>query len=645
MPLTSSQHEPLPKKGALASFGGETDGKNDAKALVIAHFLSQTADKLSILSLFSLIILFGPQGELLGLSSALLLLPAIAFSIPAGFWADAKNPVALMRHANLIRATVAFLVVALLPQLIEDQERGLFIALALAFIGSASAVFDVSRLNIIPDMVHNQARNSVLRESVKLNSLCWAALASAMLVATGIWLVTDTAMPWMLLKASVLLYVGAFFATASLKNSYQSTHAKFGFVRNVFRMGEFSHYLKTHSRANKTLFVSAGVGTFSLAFTVCLTLFAYQSHRLSLPMMIDLIPCLALGLLAGAITSNYAVRKPGLTKLTEGIALQLVIAAVASTVVAYTNHMIIAQLGVFTLGAVAANSQTLLDTLIQRLFPSGVRGKALGLRATLQMVPLLAVCIYLERILPAVSLLPVLRVISVTTVLFAILIAFIWNDLIFLLARQFARTLLKALFQFEIVDHSHDHETADENKSVTKSGIEKWGRRKTIILAGNHTGWLDALIVGSVFDRRTRFLVMEEAMGWPILGPLARYLGAIPLKRGKGNLALEQAKQSLCHGESVLIFPEGRLTKDGNLGDFQSGVSRLHKETGCPIVPFAISGGFEAWPKGRKLPHLVPVKISIGQPIDKEATESLNIDEILNLLKNNIESLKTDSKK
>lgn len=645
MPLTSPQPAPLPPKGALTSFGGSEQAKNDSRAIVAAQLLSQTADKLSILSLFSLIILFGPKGELLGLSSILLLLPAIMFSMPAGIWADRKNPAALMRHATLLRAAIIFLVVALLPQLIEDQERGLFIALAISLVGAASSVFDVCRLNLIPNLVPDQARKSVLRSSIKLNSLCWAAFAGSMMIATAIWLSTDTAMPWMLLKASVLLYVGAFFAIASVNSGSQIAVTNLSRTRNILSLGKFSKYLKSHARARKTLLVSAGVGTFTLAFSVCLTLFAYQSHRLSLQMMMDLVPALALGMMAGAIAANFAVKKPGLTKLTEGIAPQLAIAAIASAVVAYTGHLVIAQFGIFVLGAVASHSQTLLDTLLQRLFPSGVRGRALGLRATLQLLPLLAVCVYIERILPAVSLLPVLRVISVTAIIFAVITAFIWNDLIFLLARQCARILLKALFRFQIVDHSQDHDMAEEIGSVTKSGIEKWGRRKTVILAGNHTGWLDALIVGSIFDRRTRFLVMEEALGWPLLGPLARRLGAIPLKRGKGNLALDQAKNSLAHGESVLIFPEGRLTKDGNLGEFQSGVARLHKLTGCPIIPFAISGGFEAWPKGRKLPHLVPVKISIGKPIDKDATTNLDIDGILHTLRENIESLKTESKK
>ncbi len=128
--------------------------------------------------------------------------------------------------------------------------------------------------------------------------------------------------------------------------------------------------------------------------------------------------------------------------------------------------------------------------------------------------------------------------------------AFVWNDLIFLLCRLFARAVLKVFFKFQVIDKSH---ASDD----TASGAGDWGRRKTVILAGNHTGWLDPLIVGAIFERRTRFLVMEEAMNWPVVGHLASMLGAIPLKRGKGHDALKAAEVCLSKGESVLIFPEG----------------------------------------------------------------------------------------
>ncbi|MBA3992592.1 MAG: hypothetical protein C0469_03635 [Cyanobacteria bacterium DS2.3.42] len=609
--------------------------KNARRNFVAANFFSQTADKLSMLSLFSFIILFGPQGELLGLSSCLLLLPAILFSFPSGVLADKFNAFRLLNQSLLMRAGIVLGLSMLLPQMLDEIQRCFIVALLMAALGSASTLFDVCRLKVTPRVVKlaastNQIENT-LAPLVRLNSLFWASLAAAIMSSTLIWLATGMESPWMLLRLSVVLYVIAYFAGIKVES----------ICANAFRRKDppaemsFLKYLKRHKRATKTLFVSAGVGTFSLAFFVCLTLFAWQGHRLSLPLMTELLPALALGLLSGGLAAIHTVKKEGLTKLTEGLAIVLAVGSIAAVVTASTNHLIVAQLGVFALGASASKSQSLLDTLCQSIFPRQYRGRALGLRASLQLLPLLIAAIYMERILPSVSMLPALRVLSITALVFAVLMAFVWNDLIFLLCRLFARAVLKVFFKFEVIDKSH---SGDD----TVSGARDWGRRKTVILAGNHTGWLDPLIVGAIFERRTRFLVMEEAMNWPVIGHLASMLGAIPLKRGKGHDALKAAEVCLSKGESVLIFPEGKLTKDGSIGEFQSGVGRLQKDTQCPIVPFAIAGGFEAWPKWRKTPRPAQIRIAIGRPLQVKELSHLSVDEIRQLLHDRVQELKSN---
>jgi 1-acyl-sn-glycerol-3-phosphate acyltransferase len=119
-------------------------------------------------------------------------------------------------------------------------------------------------------------------------------------------------------------------------------------------------------------------------------------------------------------------------------------------------------------------------------------------------------------------------------------------------------------------------------------------------------------------------------------------LGAIPLKRGQGHDALKAAEYWLSKGESVLIFPEGKLTRDGSIGEFQSGVARLQKDTQCPIVPFAISGGFEAWPKGKKTPRPAAIRIAIGQPLEAKELHDLSVDEIRQLLRDRVQDLKNN---
>ncbi len=94
-------------------------------------------------------------------------------------------------------------------------------------------------------------------------------------------------------------------------------------------------------------------------------------------------------------------------------------------------------------------------------------------------------------------------------------------------------------------------------------------------------------------------------------------LGGIPVRPGKGTKAIEDAIACLANGEDVCIFPEGILSVDGNLAHFRSGVSKMHKESGCPIIPFAIYGGYEAWPYNRALPRFHKIAIHFGIPLTK----------------------------
>lgn len=617
----------------MASEGLQRDEKTARRSFVAANFLAQTADKLSMLSLFSVIILFGPQGELLGLSSCLLLLPCIIFSFPAGVWADKFNPFRLLNRSVLFRAAVVLALSMTLPQMVDEVQRCLIVAMLMVALSSASAVFDVCRLKMTPKVVklciEGNHKENALAPLVRLNSLFWASLAAAIMTSTLLWLATGTEFPWTLLRLSVVLYVLAYFAGSKVEDICTAAYRRKDAIPDM----SFWQYMKRHKRAAKTLFVSAGVGTFSLAFFVCLTLFAWQGHRLSLPLMTELLPALSLGLMCGGLAANQTVKRGGLTKLTEGLAIVLAVSSIAAVVTASTGKLIVAQLGVFALGYTASKSQSLLDTLCQSIFPRQYRGRALGLRAALQLLPLLFAAVYMERVLPSVSLLPALRVLSITALFFALVMAFVWNDLLFLLCRLFARALLKVFFHFQVVDKS---QSIDD----TASGVKDWGRKRTVILAGNHTGWLDPLIVGAIFERRTRFLVMDEAMKWPVVGQLAATLGAIPLKRGHGLDALKSAQSCLSRGESVLIFPEGKLTRDGSVGEFQPGVARLQKEAQCAIVPFAITGGYEAWPKGKKAPRPAAIRITVGRPMEVNELRDLSVDEIRNLLHKRVLELK-----
>ncbi len=174
------------------------------------------------------------------------------------------------------------------------------------------------------------------------------------------------------------------------------------------------------------------------------------------------------------------------------------------------------------------------------------------------------------------------------------------STLVYFTIRFFARLIMRLCFSLEYDGLHYVRE-----------------QKGPIILAGNHTGWLDTLALGVACNRRIRFLAAEWVTKWPVLGHMIVALGGIPVRPGKGAQAIEDAAKCLANGDNVCIFPEGALSVDGNLAQFRIGVSKLHKESGCPIIPFAIYGGYEAWPYNRPLPRFHKIAIHFGVPLIK----------------------------
>ena len=158
-----------------------------------------------------------------------------------------------------------------------------------------------------------------------------------------------------------------------------------------------------------------------------------------------------------------------------------------------------------------------------------------------------------------------------------------------------------------------------------------------IILAGNHTGYLDSLVLLASVDRPFQFLMSDTVFTWGLIGKLVRYGNILPLNSDSPRHSLRQALKALKEGTSLCIFPEGKLSTNGDIGCFNEGVAYLQQKCGASIVPFAICGGFEAWPYGQKWPCFRKIIIRFGAPI--EHTHGFSRPEVTQILKNRISTL------
>ncbi len=97
-------------------------------------------------------------------------------------------------------------------------------------------------------------------------------------------------------------------------------------------------------------------------------------------------------------------------------------------------------------------------------------------------------------------------------------------------------------------------------------------------------------------------------------------LNAFPIRRGEGDVgAVKEIIRRLQEGHMLALFPEGTRTLTGEIKSLEPGVALvIRRATDVAIVPAVLDGSFQAWPKGRKLPHAHPIHVMYGPPLQLE---------------------------
>jgi 1-acyl-sn-glycerol-3-phosphate acyltransferase len=147
---------------------------------------------------------------------------------------------------------------------------------------------------------------------------------------------------------------------------------------------------------------------------------------------------------------------------------------------------------------------------------------------------------------------------------------------------------------------------------IRVTGLEHLPGSGPVLLAGNHTGFLDGPVVFVLLPRPSAFLVKSELYDTPFR-PVLEFARQIPVRRGTPDrTALRRALGVLRTGGVLGVFPEG-TRGEGRLESVQHGIGYLALRAGCPVVPVVCVGTAEALPKGRKLPRWrAPVTVAFG---------------------------------
>jgi long-chain acyl-CoA synthetase len=151
-------------------------------------------------------------------------------------------------------------------------------------------------------------------------------------------------------------------------------------------------------------------------------------------------------------------------------------------------------------------------------------------------------------------------------------------------------------------------------------GVENLPEKGPYMLCSNHQSYIDPLLLASVLPwrlfRYTFAVGTSEIFGAGFMRRLAQWLRVVVLDPDANLVpAMRAGAYGLNHGRILVLYPEGERTNDGNLRIFRKGAAILSIHTQAPIVPVAIEGFYEAWPRHKKFPKFSNLQMMIGKPI------------------------------
>jgi 1-acyl-sn-glycerol-3-phosphate acyltransferase len=154
-------------------------------------------------------------------------------------------------------------------------------------------------------------------------------------------------------------------------------------------------------------------------------------------------------------------------------------------------------------------------------------------------------------------------------------------------------------------------------------GTENIPKEGPVVLAANHGCYADPPLIGCAIDRIVQYIIYSSYYR-SFAHPVFRFLRCIPVDEHDHLGALKATVKSLNSGACIGIFPEGRITYDGKMNPPQRGALFVAQRSGAMVVPVAIKGNFDAWPRTKIFPRFRrPLTLIYGKPfpVPKELTK------------------------
>jgi len=180
---------------------------------------------------------------------------------------------------------------------------------------------------------------------------------------------------------------------------------------------------------------------------------------------------------------------------------------------------------------------------------------------------------------------------------------------------------------------------------VKIEGVEHLEPGKSYLFLPNHVSFLDIPLFGGYIPRFLRGVEADRQHKWPVYGWAMKRLGNITIDRSSAQSSmksLQKAADYIKNDCSIILFPEGGRTSDGSLRPFKKLPFLMAKQAQCDIVPIAMKGMFEVNRKNTLSVTAGTIHLYFGQPITADVIAKMEVTELRDMVREQIEKKLTD---
>ena len=554
-----------------------------------------------------------PETLALSLGLACFTLPFLALAAPAGFLADRFSKRRVMVACKAAEIVVVGLGVAAIG---VGSVPLMFIVLFL--LGGQSTLFITSKLGAIPEIVRSE---KIAAANGLINMVSMAAIIIGTVAGNWLYVLTEPAGQgrWWLSAAALLGVAVCGFATSLFIGQLPAANPTRPIPWNP--AGQTVRDLRT-LMSKRSLFLTALGSTYFWALAalsqINIDQFATKHLFVTQQYVGPLLAVLTLGIGGGALLAGVSSRgkvELGLVPLGGlGIALTSILLALVHGGVPgmpAVGGYYLSGLLLLAMGVTAGLYDIPLQAFLQDRSPAKSRGSIMAAYNFMTFAGMLGASgvFWLLSGPLGLSARTIFLVGGIITIPVTISIV---RLLPFETTRLAVRLLTGCMYRVRV------------------KGLENVPPTGGALVVANHVSWVDGVLLGLACPRHPRMIAYAQYFDNRWLGWFGRLGQIIPIGTTRKSRvdSIRLAREALQNGELVCIFPEGGITRNGELQDFRPGFLSILKDTDAPVVPayldglwgsiFSYQGGkcFWKWPKRWRY----PVSIQFGQPIQEPAS-------------------------